>query len=157
MAWSASAVFTAFPKDAVDNTTAIDLGSDTPKVALYDNDITPDKTVTSANTAFNAGQWATSGNEVIDASGWPTGGRALVSATWTSSSGTITYDANDTASANSTTTLTDNRGCLVYDDTLAAIVVDQGICYLYFGGSQTITSGLYTVVYHANGIMTWTV
>jgi hypothetical protein len=156
MAWSASKIFTAFLKDALDNTTAIDLGSDVPKVALYDNDITPDQTVTSANTAFNAGQWATSGNEVIDATGWPTGGRPLVSATWGASSNVVTYDAADTASVNSTTTLSATFGCLVYDDTLAAVVVDQGICYNYFGGSQSVTSGLFTIVWHASGIMAYT-
>ena len=104
MAWSASKVFVAFVKDAIDNTTAIDLGSDTPKISLHNNSITPDQTVTSANSAFNAGVWTTT-NEVTDASGWPSGGRPLVSATWTSSSNVVTYDAADTSSANSNTTI----------------------------------------------------
>lgn len=156
MAWSESKIFIALIKDALDNTVAIDLGADAFKVALYDNDITPDRTVSSANSAFNAGQWATSGNEVIDSSGWPTGGRSLVSPTWTSSSGTATFDAADTASANSTTTLTANYGCLVYDDTLTS-PADQGVCYNYFGGAQQVTSGLYTVVWHPSGIMAVTV
>lgn len=156
MAWSASKIFTALVKDVFDNTTAVDYGTDTPKVALYDNDITPDQTVSSANSAFNAGQWATSGNEVIDASGWPTGGRALASITWGASSNVITYDAADTASANSTTTLSANFGCLVYDDTLTTPVADQGMSYHYFGGSQTVTSGLYTIIWSSSGIQAYT-
>lgn len=150
MAWSNSKVFVR-TFDGLAGTRNMNLTGDTPKVALYDNDITPDNTVSAANSAFNAGQWATTGNEVIDASGWPTGGRVLVSHTFSAASTTYTYDAADTASANATTTLSANFGCLVYDDT-ATTVADQGICYNYFGGSQSVTSGTYTVVWNASGI-----
>lgn len=156
MAWTNSKIFVAWPKDLMGNTTAGDMDADIPKVALYDNDITPDQTVTSANTAYNVGQWVITGNEVIDASGWPAGGRPLVTPTWVSSTNVITYDAADTASANSNTTLTATFGCLVYDDTLAAVVVDQGMSYHYFGGSQTVTAGLFTIIWHASGIQTYT-
>jgi hypothetical protein len=146
----------AFAKDAFDNTTAFDLGSDTPKISLHNNSITPDQTVASASTAFNAGVWTTT-NEVTDATGWPSGGRPLVSATWTSASTTATYDAADTSSANSSTTIAAAFGCLNYDDTLAAVVVDQGISYHYFGGTQSVTAGTFTIVWNASGILTCTV
>jgi len=155
MAWSDSRWFISLVKDALDNTSAIDLGSDTPKIALFDNSITPDRTVSSANSAYAAGVWASGG--VSDATGWPAAGRPLVSATWTQSSGTATYDANDTASANSNTTLAAFFGCLNYDDTLTTPVADQGISFNYFGGSNSVTAGSATVVWNASGICAITV
>lgn len=151
MAWSASKIFVATIEDVLENTTAIDLNSDTFKIALFDNDITPDQTVASANTAFNAGQWATSGNEVADGAEWATGGVALSSVTSAFSSNVYTFDAADTASGSSAT-LAAVFGGLVYDDTIASPVADQGICYLYFGGTNSVTDGTFTVQYHANGI-----
>jgi hypothetical protein len=151
MAWSASKIFMATIEDVLENTTAIDLNSDTFKAALYDNDITPDQTVASANTAFNAGQWATAGNEVADGAEWATGGVALSSVTSTFSSNVYTFDAADTASGSSAT-LAAVYGCLVYDDTITTPVADQGVCYTYFGGTNSVTDGTFTVAWHANGI-----
>jgi len=55
MAWTASKVFMAYIEDIIENTTAMDLNTDASiKVALYDNDITPDSTVTSANMSGGA-------------------------------------------------------------------------------------------------------
>lgn len=154
MAWSASKIFTILVLDGLGNTTAYDLDADTPKIALFDNSLTPDQTVTAANSAYGAGVWAAGG--VSDASGWPAAGRPLVTATWTRSSNVITYDAADTASANSTTTLAGTFGCLNYDDTLTTPVADQGISYHYFGGTQSVTSGLFTIVWNASGILAFT-
>lgn len=151
MAWSASAVF-VHTFDGLGGTRNMNISGDTPKVSLHNNTITPDKTVTAANSAFNAGVWTTT-NEVTDASGWPSGGRPLASITYSASSSTFTYDAADTASANSTTTLASVYGCLVYDDT-ATTVADQGMSYNYFGGAQSVTSGLFTIVWNASGIFT---
>lgn len=151
MAWSASKIFAAFIKDQLDATAAFDLDTDTFKVALYDNDITPDNTVASANTAYNAGQWTASGNEVADGAEWAAGGVALTTPDVTSSTTTIKWDAADTASGSSAT-LAGVFGCLVYDDTLAAPVADQGVCYNYFGGTNSVTDGTFTVVWSASGI-----
>lgn len=156
MAWSASKIFQQFLIDALGNTAAIDLdtSADIPKVALFDNTITPSQTVSAANSAYGAGVWASGG--VSDASGWPAAGRVLASITWSASGGVCTYDAADTVSANSTTTLTNATGALVYDDTLTTPVADQGICYNYFGGSNSIVSGQFTVVWNASGIFALT-
>jgi hypothetical protein len=152
MAWSDSRVFDQMLLGALDRTTTFDLDGDAFKVALYDNDVVPDRSATLANTATNAGQWAYTGNEVTDASGWPSGGRSLVSPDVTTGAGYVMWDATDTASANSTTTLTANYGCHVWDDTITTPTADPGICFLYFGGSNSVTNGLYTIVYHANGL-----
>lgn len=156
MAWSASKIFVATIEDILENTTAIDLNSDTFKVALYDNDITPDQTVTSANTAYNAGQWTAAGNEVADGAEWAAGGQALDSVTFASASNVLTFDAADEVSAGTSATLANVYGCLIYDDTIAAPVADQGVCYLYFGGVNSVTDGTFTVVFNASGIFTLT-
>jgi hypothetical protein len=68
------------------------------------------------------------------------------------SSNVYTFDADDMASANSTTTLTNATGVLHYEDTLTTPVADQGICYNYLGGANSVVNGLFTVVYNASGI-----
>lgn len=151
---TSSKIFTAFVTDSFNNTTAFDLNSDTLKVALYGNSGTPDQTVASANTAYNAGQW-TSGNETSNG-GWSAGGLALAGVSSGFSSNVYTLDATDTANG-SAATIADTRGCLIYDDTLTTPVADQGICYLAFGGAQSVTAGTLTIVYNASGIMTITV
>jgi hypothetical protein len=155
MAWTNSKIFYRTVLDALGNTTAFDFDADTPKVALYNNTTAPDQTVAAASTAYNVGQWVTA-NEVTDASGWPAGGRPLASVTWAAVSNVMTYDAADTASANSNTTLAAVFGCNVYDDTLAAVVIDQGMSYHYFGGTQSVTAGLFTIVWATAGIQTYT-
>ena len=154
MAWTASKIFSAFVTDSLNDTAAFNVDGDALKAALFDNTVTPSQTVASASSAYGAGVWAAGG--VSDASGWPAVGRPLASVTSGFSSNVYTFDAADTVSANSTTTLVNAYGCLVYNDTLAAPVADQGISYNYFGGAQSVTSGQLIVVWSANGIVQWT-
>lgn len=154
MAWSNSKAFMAFFTDAFNNTAALDLNSDTINVSLFDNSITPSQTVASASAAYAAGVWASGG--VSDASGWPAGGRALASIASGFSSNVFTFDAADLSSANSSTTLSGTYGCLVFDNTLASPVAKQAISYHYFGGSQSVSSGTFTIVWNASGLMTVT-
>lgn len=154
MAWSASKVHMAFLEDAFENTAALDLDSDTLKVALYNNSITPDQTVTAANSAYNVGQWATA-NEVHEAGQWAQGGVALASVTSSRASNVYTLDAADTASGTAAD-LANVHGCLVYDDTLTTPVADQGVCYNYFGGANSVTNGTFTVQWNASGILSVT-
>jgi hypothetical protein len=152
MAWTASKIFMAFIEDAFENTAALDLNSDTFKIALYDNDITPDQTVATANTIYNAGQWTASGNEVSDGTEWDAAGEPLTGVASSFTSNVYKFDATDTPSGGSSATLANVYGGLIYDDT----VLDQGVCYLYFGGVNSVTDGTLTVIYHANGIFTIT-
>jgi len=155
MAWTNSKMFRACVADVFDNTTALDLGSDVPKVALYNNTITPDQNVTSANSAYNVAVWATA-QEVFQAGQWAQAGVALTGTSLNSAtSGVVFYDANDTASG-AAATLTNATGALVYDDTLTTPVADQGICFNYFGGPNSVTAGTFTVVWNANGIWRFT-
>lgn len=151
MAWSASKVYAVALSDAFNKTASgPDLDADSFKVALFDNSMTPDNTVTAANSAYAAGVWAAGG--VSDASGWPAAGRSLASVTSTRSGATFTFDAADTVSANSTTTLAGTYGCLNYDTTATA-VTNQGLSFHYFGGTQSVTSGTFTIVWNASGLV----
>ena len=156
MAWANSKIFRQYLADVLDNTTAMDLTSDTIHAALYDNDITPDNDVTAANSAYNVGQWAISGNEVSDGAEWAAGGVALgTKVIDVGTADVVFFDAANTASGASAT-LAAVFGCLVYDQSLATPVDNQGICYNYFGGTQSVTDGTFTIIWHANGVMRFT-
>ena len=151
MAWSASKVFDQLFLDALENTAAFDLGGtpDTFKCSLWDNDITPDRTVSAANSAFGAGQWVSAGNEVFEAGQWATGGVALTTPDLSiPAGGTIMFDAADTSSG-SAADLANVYGIMIYDDTLAAPVADQGVCFNYLGGANSVVNGTLSVVYAA--------
>lgn len=152
MAWSASKIFSSFITDSLAKTTLMDINADTMNAALYDTTVTPDQTVTSANSAYNAGVWAS--GHLTDTgtsapAGWPTVGRPLVTPTCTFGTNVVTFDAVDTVSANAVTTITAAFGTQIYSDTITTPVIDQGICYLYFGGTQSVTLGTLTLVWAA--------
>ena len=152
MAWSNSKIFAATQADIGAGTTAIDMDSDTWHAALYNDSITPDNTATSANTAYNAGVWGVA-NEQSDGTNWDAGGEPLTSTSYSASGAVVTFDAADTPQGGATCTLSNVFGCLVYNVTVATPVDDQGICYNYFGGAQSVTAGTFTIVWAANGVM----
>lgn len=153
MAWADSRVFRQFLADVVMNTAALDLGGtpDTFNVALYNNTTTPDRNVTAANSAYAVAQWVV-GNEVSESGQWAAGGVALTSPVIDATvSNVVFWDAADTASG-AAADLAAVFGCLVYDASLATPVDNQGVCYNYFGGTNSVTNGTFTVVWNANGI-----
>lgn len=164
MSWSTSKVFAYTVHDLIEAgvITGWNLTTNTPKVALYNDSITPDATVASASTAYGAGVWtagsspnlqdSTSGN-----AGWPYAGRPIVSPVSTVTSNVYKYDVDDTQSADSHTTITAAYGCQVYNDTISSPVADQGISFHYFGGSQTVTEGTFVVAWNSSGVFTATV
>lgn len=160
MAWSNSKIFRFFLGEVLANNAAYDLSGasvDSFKAALYNNTTAPDQNVTTAVlSGYNgaASQWVVA-NEVTDATNWPAGGRPLVSpAIDVSVAATVFFDAADTASVGATTTLAAVFGTLVYDDTLTN---KPGISFNYFGGTQSVTSGTFTIIWHANGIFRLTI
>jgi hypothetical protein len=162
MAWTDSRIFRQFDSDICTNTAVFKLGgTDVFKAALMNNTGTPDRDVAAASSAYNTGQWTAATNEVIDSSGggtdWPAGGVSLGTETLTTSAGGIVmFDAPDTASG-STADIANAYGCLVYDDTLTTPVADQGVCFNYFGGANSVTNGTLTIVWNASGIARITV
>lgn len=165
MAWSASAIF----QQSMLNPIALGVGAttgfpttygstgllgDTVNVALYGT-ATPDKTAAYANIGYGTGIW--SGTEITSSTQWPAGGVALSSKAWSLDSGSssIVFHAAN-ASGSGTVTLTAFFGCMVYDNTIAAgtTVAKQGMCFNYFGGSQTVTSGTFTLIWATVGATT---
>jgi hypothetical protein len=160
MAWTDSRIYRQFVSDVMTDTAQFKLGgTDAFFAALYGTGATPDKDATAANSAY-AATWAGAA-EIIDTTGggtdWPTGGVTLGTETLTTpSTGVIMFDAPDTASG-ATADIAAAFGCNVYDTTLAAPVADQGVCFNYFGGSNSVTNGTFTIVWHANGLWRITV
>jgi hypothetical protein len=161
MAFTASAIFREWPIQMfqVSGTAFTGLDSDTVKLAWYGNSGTPDKDAAVGLTGYAAATsaWIT-GNEVVDATNWPAGGLALASKTFTTpATGVAMFDAADRA-GNGTLTLTNFFGGLVYDDTITGgSVADQGVCYNYAGGAQTVTAGTVTAIFNVNGVCRFTV
>lgn len=152
MAWTNSKVFRQTLADILNNDTAFDLSADGFKNALYNNSVTPDNDVTAANTAYNVGQWATA-NEVFEAGQWAQAGVALAGTSVNvGTADVVFFDANDTASG-SAADLANVFGCHIYNTTVSTPVDDQGLAYLYLGGSNSVVNGTLTVAYSASGIV----
>jgi hypothetical protein len=160
MAFTASGVFIQWPYTMLNGTKPTGYNgvtTDTLKAALYNNTGTPNKSDTLAHSAYNGSgsPWVTA-NEVTDTN-WAAGGRSLASVTNNVSSNVITLDAADT-SGGGNVTMSGIMGCLVYDSSITGGtgVANQGICFNYFGGAQSVSSGTFTIVWNASGIMTTT-
>jgi hypothetical protein len=131
------------------------LAADTVKAALFNNSVTPDRTAAVASTGYNTGTWVTA-NEVTGASEWVAGGRALSADTWAQSGGVTNYSASNLIGS-ATVTMSNIFGCLVYDSTISGgTVAKQGFCFNYFGGSQSVASGTFSINWSASGIAAFT-
>lgn len=115
-------------------------------VGLFGSGVTPDATVAVASTGYNTGTWTT-GNE-SSGTGYSAGGKALStggSVTFAVDSGSVStcYNASSVSWTSATFT---TSGCLVYDNVISGGTVSkQGICFNYFGGSQSVTAGTFTI------------
>jgi hypothetical protein len=152
--WSGSAIFQQAMLNPIAGrcwttaapTTYSSLSADTINVSLFNNTTTPDKTAVVTSTGYNTGQWVTS-NEVTGGGNWAAGGLPLTSKTFTVDSGSssICFTAANLVNTG-TVTISGAYGCLVYDSTITAgTVAKQGLCFNYFGGSQSVTSGTFTI------------
>jgi hypothetical protein len=158
MAWTNSKIFREWMLQMyqVSGTGYTGLDSDTVNVALFNTTPTPDQDAAVGSTGYNTGVWTT-GNEVTDATNWVAGGRALAGKTFTNAAAaTPMFDAADLAGGGNVT-ITAAFGCLVYDNTITAgTVAKQGVSFHYFGGTQSVTAGTFTILWHANGINRYT-
>ena len=155
MAWTDTRVSRQYVADKFNETANLPF-SDTWRLSLFNNTVTPDRDATAANFAFNAGTWTT-GNQVTDATNWPSPGKAITGlAGSTPSTGVYMVDCNDIASGGNVT-LTGFFGGLVFNDTVTTPVADQGMSFHYFGGTQTVTANPFTAVVDANGLWRATV
>lgn len=163
MGWTNSAIFQQAMLNPITNggggvgavtkpTTYTSLTADAVKCAAFGNSGTPDKTAAVANTGYGAGQWVT-GNE-ITGTNWSAGGVAVgTTKTWTVDSGSSSLCYQVTAptagqTSTASVTLSGFYGLLVYDSTITGgTVADQGICFNYFGGTQTVTAATFTILW----------
>jgi hypothetical protein len=152
--WSGSAIFQQAMLNPIAGrcwttaapTTYSSLSADTINVSLFNNTTTPDKTAAVASTGYNTGQWTTS-NEVTGGGNWAAGGLPLTSKAFAIDTGSssICFTAANLVNTG-TVTISGAYGCLVYDSTITAgTVAKQGLCFNYFGGSQSVTSGTFTI------------
>lgn len=167
MAWTASGMFTSTMMDlltgAVPNTGANPLDLDAAsnlKVALYDNDITPNfEAATGAPVSYNgSGVWTatgdqtgTTGSQILHVGQWAQGGPVLENAAVTRpGSGIVMFDA-DNRSSGTAATMSNIYGCFIYGDALATN--KQGLLAVYFGGTgYSVTNGTFTIQWDVNGI-----
>jgi hypothetical protein len=152
MAWSASAIFQQAMLNPIAGrcwttaapTTYSSLSADTINCALYGNTGTPDKTAAVASTGYNTGQWVT-GNE-ITGTGYTAGGSALGSKAFAIDTGSSSICFTAANVSWTAATLAGVYGDLIYDNTITAgTVAKQGLCYNYFGGTQSVTAGTFTI------------
>lgn len=160
MGWSASAIFQQALKNpmlyAVQGSGALTLPTgysttggiitDTINAALYGTTPTPDKTAAVGLTGYGAAtsQWVTA-NE-ITGTGYTAGGTALGTKSFTLDSGSSSMCFTAANATWTGATLSGVFGDLVYDNTISGGTVSkQGLCYNYFGGSQSVTAGTFTI------------
>lgn len=165
MAWTGSGVFAQYLVSTLGTRLTGDLGlvsANEHRVALFNDSITPDKDATAANARYGAGAWASGG--VSDSSGngnWDLVGRVMAGkGVTTPVAGKVRFSATNTGGGG-TLTITNAFGALIYNDSVAQAgppnVSDQGVCFNYFGGAQSVTGGTFTIIWSANGIFEITV
>lgn len=146
MAWTASGLYVATFRDALNGTIALDLDLLTHKLALYNNTDTP-------NYAGNGETGYAVTNEVTGTN-WAAGGVALAGTVLDDHNGTVAnqgqlrFDANDISVSNAT--FSNAYGCKIYAD---ALVGNNLICGVYFGGSAySPNAGTFSITWGSAGI-----
>lgn len=166
MAWSTSNLSGAYVLTALNGNAATSgavgpffgagqsYNGDTINAALYGTTPTPDKNDTLAHNAYNGtgGQWVVA-NESTATTGYTAGGTAVTPKAETLATGTVTFTSSGSPSWTVTGTLT-AFGTLVYDNT---VTNKYAYCWNYFGGTQSVTNGTFTVNWNASGIFTVTI
>lgn len=134
----ASNTYGIFVRDALGNTKAIDLDADSIKHALVLDAYTPNFSTHD--------EYADITNEVTG-TGYTATGAVIGSTTWGISSTYVVLDGND--SSWTTSTLTNVRGRIVYDDTVSG---DPLICATTFGADYSTVAGTFAITESASGI-----
>lgn len=136
----ASFIYNSFKQYLGDGT--VDMDGDTFKIALLSASHTPDPTHTQYSNV--------SGNELANGNGYTTGGQTLSNVAWSRTGGTVKFDATDPVWTAATF---DARYAAIYDETTGNKYL---VCLLDFGATKSVSSGTFTIVFHADGIFTQT-
>lgn len=132
----ASGVYNQFKGELMNG--VYDLEADTVKVSLYDN--------SHSFTATDDGYTTT--NELATSGGYTQGGATLASVA-VSADTDGAFDATDTEWTSATFSA---YHAVVWDDTPTS-PANPLICSIDFGGIQTVSSGTFTIQWHADGIV----
>ena len=127
----ASGIYNRFKANLMNK--EVDLEADTIRVALYNNS----HAFTATDNVY------TTTNELATAGGYTQGGAALSGKAVTQAA-TTKWDATDSSWTSATFT--------AYHAVIYA--TNDLICSIDFGGAQTVSSGTFTIQWHADGIIT---
>lgn len=143
-AWSGNVLPNAFKNEILLGTHV--LGTDSLKIALYDNTATPVNT----DTTYGAGG-LTSG-ELASTGGYTQNSKAVtVTSTFPKLvSGTAVVDFDDVSWTSATFTA---RGCAIYNSSKS----NKLLCELDFGSDKTVSSGTFTIVFPVGDQTTGTI
>ena len=130
----ASGIYNRFKANLMNK--EVDLEADTIRVALYNS-----------SHAYTATDNVYTVTNEITGTGYTAGGAALASKAVTQAA-TTKFDAADISWTTATFTA---AHAVIYDDTHAT---NDLLCSIDFGGNQTVTSGTFTIQWHADGIIT---
>jgi len=139
----ASLIYNSYKLKLMDNSTKIDLSSDTIKVALVTSAYVP--------SADNHDFFNDITNEVVG-TGYTAGGATLASKT-TTQDNTNDRAVFDAAVVSWTTSSITARGAVLYKSTGVAST-SPNICYIDFGTDKTSDGGTFQITFSVNGILT---
>ena len=129
MAFTGNYLCTSFKKELLEGLHDFNVGANTYKLALYDNNAS----FTAATTVY------TTSNE-ISGTGYSAGGGTLTNIDPTTSGTTAFIDFADLTFSSATITA---RGALIYNSTNG----NRTVCVLDFGSDKTSTAGDFTIVF----------
>jgi hypothetical protein len=153
VSWSTSAIFQQAllnpllgkATGSTNPTTFTSWTSDTIDCALFLTGATPDKTAVVGSTGYNTGTWTTT-NEAPGTGNYTQGGTTLASKANTIDAGSSSLCFTAGNPSWTSATISGVFGDLVYDASITTgTVAKQGLCFNYFGGSQSVTGGTFTI------------
>ena len=149
MAASAWLIHNKFKEYMGDGT--VDMDGDAFKINLY---------LSTSNIAtLSIDALSTATNQHATANGYTQDTKAIVTPTWVEAAGTVTFNCDDVVWTANTGSIV-ARFAAIYDDTVAAPVIDPIVCHTLLDTTPadvTATAGnTFTVAMHADGVFTLT-
>ena len=129
MAFTGNFLCTSFKKEVLEGLHDFNVGANTYKLALYDN-----------NASFTAATTVYTATNEISGTGYSAGGGTLTNIDPTTSGTTAFIDFADLTFSSATITA---RGALIYNSTNG----NRTVCVLDFGSDKTSTAGDFTIVF----------
>jgi hypothetical protein len=129
MAFTGNYLCTSFKKEVLEGLHDFNVGANTYKLALYDN-----------NASFTAATTVYTATNEVSGTGYSAGGGTLTNIDPTTSGTTAFIDFADLTFSTATITA---RGALIYNSTNG----NRTVCVLDFGSDKTSTAGDFTIVF----------